>query len=458
MIKEIRISNFKSFKDAALPLSRVTFLIGANASGKSNALEVLRFAGWMGHGDRLDDIERKLGKSDSIRGGVRDLFFWGEDSILASDGSTDIVAVGSGNTEFRLGIDVESEEGTFRLSDAIWDVEFRNHERHLIVGDECLEELNPRRQLFRVKTKNPMLDSDGILVSWNNFKRGGRKPVAVCSNRRAIFQQMKDDDRFGMKVGTSPVANAAKAVSEVLDKIVFISPDTAKMRRYVQIQAGYRLDEDCGNLSSVLHSICRDDGLKNQLVAFIRSLPEQKIHSIGFSKTSTNDVMVVLDEGLKLLHPTPASVLSDGTLRALAIGAALFGAQPGATVVIEEIDNGIHPSRANSLVENIYRIAQSRDIQIIVTTHNPALMDAVPTEDLANVLLCYRDSKSHASSIKRLGDLFQFANIAMRGSLGASATDNALGRMAADNPSEKEIRARRKAWLKTFMSEDGGAS
>src|SRR5438067_2182894 len=45
MISEITIQNFKSVEDLTLPLGRVTVLIGENGSGKSNILEAIAFLG-----------------------------------------------------------------------------------------------------------------------------------------------------------------------------------------------------------------------------------------------------------------------------------------------------------------------------------------------------------------------------------------------------------------------------
>ena len=41
MLSSIRIQKFKSYRDATLHLAPLTVLIGANASGKSNAIEAL---------------------------------------------------------------------------------------------------------------------------------------------------------------------------------------------------------------------------------------------------------------------------------------------------------------------------------------------------------------------------------------------------------------------------------
>ena len=75
MLTSISLKNFKSYKDATLPLAAVTFLIGANASGKSNALEAVRLLHWLAKGIRLDDIERGIdGYKPPFRGYAEDLF------------------------------------------------------------------------------------------------------------------------------------------------------------------------------------------------------------------------------------------------------------------------------------------------------------------------------------------------------------------------------------------------
>ena len=458
MINEIRISKFKSLNAVRMKMSRVTFLIGANASGKSNAIEAMKFASWMGHGERLDDIERRLAKSNSIRGGVRNLFMQGQESVVAGDATASIVEVGPSANEFKIGVDISSGTSNYRFEQEIRNHEFADHSRHLIVSAEELVAIGQRQPLFRTKSNAAHPDSDSVPVVWSNDKKRGRKPIVTCSNRRAIFQQMKDDDRFGMKPGMSPVANAARTLSKTLDNIYFVSPDMAKLRGYVQKQPGTRLDEDGGNLSSVIFDLCENKEVKRRLTDFVRSIPEQNIRSIQFVLTSANDVMVALQEGFGSVFPTPASILSDGTLRVLLIGAALFSAPAGSMVVIEEVDNGIHPSRAKRLVEQFYSIAATRDIQIVVTTHNPALMDAVPQEELPNVLCAYRDPDSLVSNIRRLGDMPQYANLAMRGSLGGAVTDEDLERMVSDTRTEKEIHTQHVAWIANFISSRGGAS
>ena len=76
MLESIWIENFKSYKTGqTLPLAPITLMIGANASGKSNAIEAFRFLSWFAGGEKLSTIKNRINDSEKIfRGDVRDLF------------------------------------------------------------------------------------------------------------------------------------------------------------------------------------------------------------------------------------------------------------------------------------------------------------------------------------------------------------------------------------------------
>ena len=72
MIHKLHIRNFKSFHDASMHLAELTLLIGANASGKSNALEALKLLAWIAGNGRLASIQFAMKEHElRIRGGVR---------------------------------------------------------------------------------------------------------------------------------------------------------------------------------------------------------------------------------------------------------------------------------------------------------------------------------------------------------------------------------------------------
>lgn len=69
MLQSFTIRGFKSVDEATIRFEPVTFLIGANASGKSNVLEGLALLSWLAAGGRLAHLlgDMRDGRSD-IRG------------------------------------------------------------------------------------------------------------------------------------------------------------------------------------------------------------------------------------------------------------------------------------------------------------------------------------------------------------------------------------------------------
>lgn len=132
-------------------------------------------------------------------------------------------------------------------------------------------------------------------------------------------------------------------------------------------------------------------------------------------------------------------MLSDGTLRVLSVAAAMLSAPEGSTVVIEEIDNGVHPSRAGALLTSIDQISRKRGLSILLTSHNPALLDALPHRALPDVVFCYRDPEEGDSRLVRLSDLPNYPELVARGPLGRLVTQGVLDRMAKHpgTPEEK---------------------
>ena len=225
MIKELKIRNYKSFREAALPLSRVTFLIGANASGKSNALEVLRLAGWLGHGYRLDDIEKKLGEVDSIRGSVRDLF-----AFEHKPEATGAAACDGREFKYRIVLGEKDDELTFEQT--LCRHKTDTGAEQLVITAEKLKPKDAKVACYEVVEQEIPERTDGIDVRWDNHKRGGKKPHVECSNRKAVFLQIKEGVRFAEDRNgkNQSVSETAGKLASALDNIVFISPEVAKMR------------------------------------------------------------------------------------------------------------------------------------------------------------------------------------------------------------------------------------
>lgn len=427
MLTSISLKNFKSYQEASLPLAALTFLIGANASGKSNVLEAIRLLNWLSKGSRLDDIARSIQTGDAVvRGQASDLFRK-QDISLTLGCRFDNPEL-QGWDEFEIAIGLVNDQ--------------------LVVTGENVSGKGQAVPLYQVDgSANP--HSDEISVAYNNFKRGKNKPHIPCSNRQAIFYQIETPGRFGANDEESQrvVPLVAKLIRETLRNIVFLDPQPSVMRGYAY-QKDDQIKEDGQNLSAVLYRISQNQLEKIKLLDFVRSLPEQDITDIQFIKTDRNDVMVRLVESFgQHSRSVDAPLLSDGSLRVLAIGAALLTAPVGALVIIEEIDNGVHPSRAAELVRQLQTVASERQLRILLTSHNPALLDALPDGALGDVTVCYRDQRGGDSRLARLGDLDRYPELVAQGPLGQLMTRRVLDRFVKDRSTPEERQQNALNWI-----------
>lgn len=434
MIKSIHVSNFKSFKEATLKLTQLTMLIGPNASGKSNALEAIRLLSLMAKGQRFDDMTRKTGGSgNDVRGQAQDLFRTKKDHILLT-----CKVQSKNNDHYELRIKLGIQGGL------------------LVVKEEEMVSLPSNIKLYNTHPKTSY-HADDIDVAYNNYKRGPNKPIIKCSNRQVIFYQLLDSTRFRPVDEKSRIEIPLVTLlfKELLDKIIFLDPRPSSMRGY-SFSKDNVINEDGSNLSSVLYQICLNPDDKAILLDLIRSLPEQDISDIEFIVTERHDVMVKLTEtfgGKK--RSFDATMLSDGTLRVLSIGGVLLKASPGSLVIIEEVDNGVHPSRARQLVNSIHDIAIRRSLQVLMSSHNPALLDAIPDESIGDVVCCYRATKFGDSKLERLSDIENYPELVAQGPLGSLMTMQVIERFIKDSTNQDDKRAKALMWLNELKS-DGG--
>ncbi len=131
-----------------MPLATLTFFIGPNASGKSNALEAIRLLSWLAKGSRLDDIERSIQGADSLlRGHPGNLFLNREKG-------------------FEIGCQVKGNvENWNQLS-----LEISLINDHLIITGESISK-ESEIPLYRIDSP-PNSRTDEIRIAYNNFKKG----------------------------------------------------------------------------------------------------------------------------------------------------------------------------------------------------------------------------------------------------------------------------------------------
>ena len=196
--------------------------------------------------------------------------------------------------------------------------------------------------------------------------------------------------------------------------------------------------------------------MKAEILDLVSILPEQAIRDIGFIETPRDEVMVHLTETFgRVALETDVTLLSDGTLRVLAVAAAVLSAPEGGLVVVEELDAGVHPSRAGALLSRLIAVAARRSVRILTTSHHPALLDAVPDDALGGVILCLRDSDSGASDLVRLAEISRYPELIAQGPVGQLMTRGVIERMVRDRTSPEEQRERALSWLEDLRTKTG---
>ena len=442
MLATFILSNFKSFREAQLPLGPLTVLIGANAAGKSNAIEALRLLSWLAQGQKLSSIQYAVNSADRVvRGRIDDLCHRGQ-------------------SQFGLGCITDD----LHWNQLSMQINIREGELH--ISAERIDEFLVTVPLYDMDQPSKGISTDAS-VAYNNFSRGPNKPHVTVSDQMAVFAQLESAVRFeaGHKKAQETIPDVAKRYQNLLSNILFLDPVPARMREY-SFTNDKRLLGDGTNLSSVLFRLwgSGDDFLaepflsqRAAILEFIQSLPEQDIAGLSFLDGPRGEVMVQL---LETFGGTPtaydASLLSDGTLRVLAIAAAMLSAPEGSLVVIEEIDNGVHPSRARHLLDSIRSIAERRKLRVLLSTHNPAMLDALPDAAVPDVVFRYRDPVSGASKLVRMQEIQDVPELLVQGPLGHLMTSGALERFVKTHRGSEARKQKAKVWLETLRAANPG--
>jgi energy-coupling factor transporter ATP-binding protein EcfA2 len=420
MLTAIQVKEFKSYREAILPLAELTVLIGSNASGKSNLVEALQLLAWIARGRRFSEIvyalkERQL----DLRGPIARLVRSEKSPVFFLGGALQFEALHG--IVFDLAVGVQ-EDGMHLIDE--WARETTNvAEDDLSYSEECrLYEANIDRQ------QGPERHGDMLDVAYAGFD--GAPAIITCIDQQAVFTQLTTPARIPNKYvrEQEAIPKAARQIQSALESILFLDPVPRRMRDY-SFAVERTLQGDGSNLSAVLFELCKKQGRKADVLAFIRALPEQDILDVSFLTGPRGEVMVQLTESFGGdAHTYEAALLSDGTLRVLSVAAALLSVAEGSLVVIEEIDNGVHPTRAKLLLDNIQRVARQRSLRVLLTTHNPALLDAIPLDAIPDVVACYRDPQEGDSRLMPLRDIPDYPELMAQGPVGQIVTRGILER------------------------------
>lgn len=409
-LSEVRLNGFKSYVGSSFALKPLTVMVGSNASGKSNALDALSLLALLAEERSVSDLERGDEDVAGIRGGLKSAAPFG--SNLVAVGCTVVYR----NVRYELSVDFDVQGEPEIVNELLVVREPGSKPRTLLHARRS----EPGSGIAEVETYSGRMPKVFRFLSSRlaSAQATTKVPVDSAAREQVVF--------------------ACNVVLSVLRNIFVLDPIPGQMRIYSRI--GALPNRHGTSTSALIWELRRDPGAWEQVNALLEGLVGSRLVQVDFVEAAYRgqsravDVMVALRENFHhSVQLVPADLMSDGTLRYLAITATLLtlgrpksesGLDPvpaTRTLVVEEIENGLYPTQAAAVLEVLKRQARGSGVNLLVTTHSPALLDAMTAEDHDGVYVCRRNVRGE-SELTRLVDHSNYVSIAASGRVGLSMT------------------------------------
>jgi len=386
-IKSIRVKNFKSFKDLEIKLGKFNVLIGANASGKSNFVQIFKFM--------KDIANHGLDNAVSMQGGVEYL--------------RNINVGTSENFSLKIVYDEKYERTVKRTKESIllkeyetayeFALKFKKRERGLGFNiDKDILTLKFNIVKLKKTEKNKDLEEIGdgkIIITYDNGKLNIdlNKPKGVQLDKYDILppfavsiiniiDMISPSDHLLLRTPFFFIAS----LEEIFKNISVYDFDPKLPKKATPITGKAELEEDGSNLPIVLKNIVEDKEKRRKLLNIVTDLLPF-ISDLDIEKFADKALFFKFQEIYFENQYLPASLMSDGSINIIALIIALYFEKKPLTI-IEEPDRSIHPYLISKVVDMMKDASQNK--QIIVTTHNPEM---VKHTGLDSLLLVSRDEE-----------------------------------------------------------------
>lgn len=383
-IHRLKVSGLLSFGPTGidLPLEGLNVLIGANASGKSNLLEVLAL---------LRASPRHLPEPVKEMGGVKEWLWKGSASLR----------------EAQIDAVVDYPNGRQCLRHVL---QISEHGDRFEVTDERIENEKPYPDekdvyfYYRFQQGHPVLNN--LSGEKRGLQRENVKP------EQSILSQVRDPESYP----------SLHWLQEQYERIRLyrnwsFGPGAAWRRQQSADGRSDVLSDSGDNLPLVLSRIRRR--VKNKLIDSLRKLYDG-IEDLHLDVEGGNVLLFLEESGGRQI---PATRLSDGTLRYLSLLAILLDPEPPPLIAIEEPELGLHPDVLPHVAELL--TGASERTQLVVTTHSRMLVDAL-SEQPSSVVICSKEDgesrfeRLDALELKQWLDKYTLGDLWSMGELGGN--------------------------------------
>lgn len=411
MFTYVKAKNFKSLKDIEFNLNKTKTktnqfisIYGENGSGKTNIVELFKLLQQSTMSRATDIAMNKMPKefwkiqeemSDQLPTEIRQIFQLSfnlkEYRMLDEEEATEI----------EYGFKINNKDGFYYIK---FDDEIIEEKLYYMAGKQraYLFQINKENnKIIKNLNKNIFINEkyneeliDGIDKYWGKYTFLSLLSFETIEKNKDYIDN-----------------NISKNIIEVIDKIwlmtvhvdkgaLKIIPDGfVKVRKLNNIQKGIvkkdKLPEIKKN-ENVLNIFFTQAYADIKEVKYEINEKEDRIHyELYFNKMIGGQIKSI-----------PSRLESDGTRRILNQFDTIIGSLLGETVILDEIDNGIH----DVLMKNIIMsIKDEITGQLIITTHNTLLLEILPKENIYILSTDYNGNKT-INSIKEYGIKIQKNN------------------------------------------------
>lgn len=387
MIRLVEAKHYKCLRYVRQPLEQFQILVGANASGKTTFLDVVSF---------LQDLLRD-GVERAVRKRARTL----REVLWMQQGDAFELAV-----EVSLPPPLRETRKPYTL--ARYEVQISTAEtgeihlqaENLWLIDEARRsegEKTPQLGLFPTEPASPSSIITGRTpTGWRNVVRrgeGGRVYVKSETTDWNIGMRPMSGESCRASVPAEERFLAAHYVFDVLLKgVQVLMLNSERMRLPCPPDAPFAFQPDGSNLPIVVRQLQQNTRAFQRWISHVRTVLSD-VKEITVRERET-DRYLYLEMRTCTEARIPSWLMSDGSLRFLALTLLAYLPDTNSVYLIEEPENGIHPRAIEAVYQSLSSVYDS---QVLCATHSPILLNVAQLHQV----LCFARTESGATAIVR---------------------------------------------------------